>query len=117
ASPACGLCVLAAGVVLGVDRAAVLRARRQQSVAASLVRPHRPPQRSRPLLPLCVVEYRQLPGSVVLSGAAGACLHATHAKPDLDRRLRPADRADRSLRCIAAALAGEGGGTEYACRR
>ena len=104
-----GLCVLAAGPVRGVDRAAVLRARRQQSAAAGLVRPHRPPQRSRSLLPLCVVEYRQLPGAVVLSGAAGADVHAAHAKPDLDRRLWPADRADRKLRSIAAALAGQCG--------
>ena len=48
-----GLCVLAARPVRGLDRAAVLRARRQQSAAAGLVRPHRPSQRSRSLLPLC----------------------------------------------------------------
>ena len=93
-----GLCVLAARPVCGVDRAAVLRARRQQSAAAGLVRPHRPPQRPRPVLPLRFLEYRQLPGAVVLSGAAGADVHAAHAKPDLDRRLWPADRADRKLR-------------------
>ena len=39
-----GLCVLAARPVRGLDRAAVLRARRQQSAAAGLVRPHRPSQ-------------------------------------------------------------------------
>ena len=112
-----GLCVLAARPVCGVDRAAVLRARRQQSAAAGLVRPHRPPQRSRPLLPLRFFEYRQLPGAVVLSGAAGADVHAAHAKPDLDRRLWPPDRADRKLRRLAAALAGECGRAEHAGRR
>ncbi len=104
------LCVLAARPVCGLDRAAVLCARRQQSAAASLVRPHRPPQRSRPVFPLCFLEHRQLPGAVVLSGTAGADVHAAHAEPDLDRRLWPADRADRKLRRVAAALAGEGGG-------
>ncbi len=43
-----------------------------------------------PVLPLCFLEYRQLPGAAVLSGAAGADVHAAHAKPDLDRRLWPA---------------------------
>ncbi len=37
--------------------------------------------------------------------SAGADVHAAHAEPDLDRRLRPADRADRNLRRAAAALA------------
>ena len=36
------LCVLAARPVRDIDRATVLRARRQQSAAAGLVRPHRP---------------------------------------------------------------------------
>ena len=112
-----GLCVLAARPVRGLDRAAVLRARRQQSAAAGLVRPHRPSQRSRSLLPLCVVEYRQLPGAAVLSGAAGADVHAAHAEPDLDRRLWPADRADRGLRRAAAAFACECGRAEHAGRR
>ena len=111
------LCVLAARPVRGLDRAAVLRARRQQSAAAGLVRPHRPSQRSRSVLPLCLLEYRQLPGAAVLSGAAGADVHAAHAEPDLDRRLWPADRPDRKLRRAAAALAGEGGGAEHAGRR
>ena len=39
------LCVLAARPVCVVDRIAVLRARGQQSAAAGLVRPDRPPQR------------------------------------------------------------------------
>ena len=115
--PTFGLCDLAIGPVRGVDRAAVLRARRQQSAAAGLVRSHRPPQRARSVFPLCVLEYRQLPGAVVLSGAAGADVHAAHAKPDLDRRLWPADRPDRELRHIAAALAGQCGRAEYARRR
>jgi len=55
------LCALAARPVCSVDRAAVLRARRQQSAAAGLVRPNRPPQRSRPVLSLRFLEYRQLP--------------------------------------------------------
>src|SRR6266702_4906645 len=101
------LCLLAAGPVRGLDRAAVLRTRRQQSVAAGLVRPHRPSQWSGPVLSLCLLEYRQFSGAVVLSGAAGADVHAAHAKPDLDRRLRAADPADRGLRGAAAALAGD----------
>ena len=106
-----GLCVLAARPVRGLDRAAVLRARRQQSAAAGLVRPHRPSRRTRSLFPLRVLQHRQLPRAAVLSGAAGADVHAAHAEPDLDRRLRPADRADRRLRRAAAALAGAGGGS------
>ena len=101
-----GLCVLAARPVRPLDRAAVLRARRQQSVAAGLVRPHRSPRRPRPLFPLRLLEYRQFSGAVVLSGAAGADVHAAHPKPDLDRRLWLADRPDRKLRRIAAAVAG-----------
>ena len=112
-----GLCDLAIGPVRGVDRAAVLCARRQQSAAAGLVRPHRPSQRARSVFPLCVLQHRQFPGAAVLSGAAGADVHAAHAKPDLDRRLWPADRPDRELRSIAAALAGQCGRAEYARRR
>ena len=111
------LCVLAARPVRGLDRAAVLCARRQQSAAAGLVRSHRPSQRPRSLFPLCLLEYRQLPGAVVLSGAAGADVHAAHAKPDLDRRLWPADRPDRELRRAAAALAGQCRRAQYARRR
>src|ERR1700730_763792 len=108
------LCVLAIGPVRGFDRAAVFRAGREQSAAAGLFRPHRPPERSRSLFPLCFLEYRQLPGAVVLSGAAGADVHAAHAKPDLDLWLWIADFADRRLRRAVAALAGERGG-RYAC--
>src|SRR6202035_2333021 len=107
-----GLCVLAARPVRGLDRAAVLRARRQQSTAAGLVRPHRPPQRPRSVFSLCFLEYRQLSGAVVLSRAAGADVHAAHAKPDLDRHLWPADRADRRLRLAVAALPGDLGGRQ-----
>ena len=112
-----GLCVLAARPVCGLDRAAVLRARRQQSAAAGLVRAHRPSRRPRSVFPLRVLEYRQLPGAVVLSGAAGADVHAAHAEPDLDRRLWPADRADRGLRHLAAALAGQCRRAQHARRR
>ena len=68
------------------------------------------PERSRSLFPLCLLEHRQFPGAAVLSGAAGADVHAAHAEPDLDRRLWPADRPDRGLRRAAAALARDGGG-------
>ena len=53
---------------------------------------------ARSVLPLCLLEHRQFPGAVVLSGAAGADVHAAHPEPDLDWRLRPADRADPQLR-------------------
>src|SRR5450432_3079575 len=113
-TPDLGLCVLAIGPVRGFDRAAVFRAGGEQSAAAGLVRPLRPPERSRSLFPLCFLEYRQLPGAVVLSGAAGADVHAAHAKPYLDLRLRIADFVDRRLRRAVAALAVECGG-RYAC--
>ena len=100
-----GLCIVAIGPVRGLDRAAVLRARRQQSAIAGLVRPHGSSRRARSLLPLRFVQYRQFPGAVVVSGAAGAGIHAAHAKPDLDRRLRAADLADRGLRGLAGAFA------------
>ena len=103
------ICVLAAGTVRGFDRPAVLCAGGQQSAAAGLVRPHRASQRARSVFPVCVVEYRQLPGAAVLSGAAGADVHAAHAEPDLDQRLWTADFADRRLRRAAAALARECG--------
>src|SRR5439155_20248876 len=44
--------------------------------------------------------------------AARADVHAAHAKPDLDRRLRAADPADRGLRGAAAALARD---RQYRC--
>ena len=106
--PTSGYAFWLLGPVRGLDRAAVLCARRQQSAAAGLVRPHRPSRWARSLFPLRLLEYRQLPGAVVLSGAAGADVHAAHAEPDLDRRLRPPDRPDRRLRRAAAALAGAG---------
>ena len=110
-----GLCVLAARPVRGLDRAAVLRARRQQSAAAGLVRPHRPSATVPiPISSMPSSQYRQLPGAAVLSGAAGADVHAAHAEPDLDRRLWPADRADRGLRRAAAALAGAWRRAEHA---
>ena len=62
--------VLAARVVSGLDRPAVFRARGQQSAAAGLVRAHGPSVGARSLLPLCLLQYRQLPGAIVLSGAA-----------------------------------------------
>jgi len=34
------------------------------------------PERTRPVLPLCLVQHRQLPRAAVLSGAAGADVHA-----------------------------------------
>src|SRR5580704_9327828 len=105
-----GLCVLAARAVRGLDRIAVLCARGQQPTAASLVRSHRSPQWSRSVFSLCLLEYRQLPGAVVLSGAAGADVHAAHAKLDLERWLWAADRADRGLWGAVAARAGVRGG-------
>jgi hypothetical protein len=101
------LCVraLAVGPVCGLDRAAVLRACGQQSVAAGLVRAHRPPCRTRSLFPLRLLQYRQLPCAVVLPGSAGADVHAACAGSDVDRRLWPADRSDRRLRRAPVELA------------
>ena len=45
--PTSGYAIWLLGPVRGLDRAAVLRARRQQPAAAGLVRPHRPSQRPR----------------------------------------------------------------------
>ena len=105
-----GLCVLAARPVRGLDRPAVLRARRQQSAAAGLVRPHRPSCRTRSLFPLCILQHRQLPRAVVLSVPAGADFHAAHAEPVLDPWLWPPDPPDRRLRRAAAAFAEAGRG-------
>ncbi|MGY4597643.1 hypothetical protein ACVWXL_005389 [Bradyrhizobium sp. GM22.5] len=105
-----GLRGLAARSVRDLDRAAVLRACRQQSVAAGLVRPHRASCRTRSLFPLCVLQHRQLPSPAVLSVPAGADVHAAHAEPALDRRLRHPDRPDRRLRRAAVALAETGHG-------
>src|SRR5262249_44197796 len=43
--------------------------------------------------------------AAILSGAAGADVHLAQSEPDLDRRLWPADSADRKLWRAAAALA------------
>src|SRR5450432_40401 len=58
-TPDLGLCVLAIGPVRGFDRAAVFRAGGEQSAAAGLVRPHRPPERSRSLFPLCFLRSEE----------------------------------------------------------
>ena len=57
------------GPVRGLDRPAVLCARRQQPAAAGLVRAHRSSGRERPLFPLCRQQYRKLPRAGVLSDA------------------------------------------------
>ena len=59
--------VMADGPVRGLDRLAVLRPRRQQPVAAGVVRTHRSSGRERPLFPLCRQQYRKLPRTRVLS--------------------------------------------------
>ena len=59
--------VLAARPVRGLDRTAVLRARRQCAAAAGLVRAHRSSVGERSLFPLCREQYRQLPCAAVLS--------------------------------------------------
>ena len=64
--------VLAARAVRGVDRPAVLRARRQQPDAAGVVRAHRSSGRTRSLLPLRVVEHRQLSRAAVLPDACSS---------------------------------------------
>ncbi|MGY3469442.1 hypothetical protein ACVW0I_006313 [Bradyrhizobium sp. LM6.11] len=105
-----GLRDLAARPVRDLDRAAVLRARRQQSVVAGLVRPHRASCRTRSIFPLCVLQHRQLPRPAILSVPAGANVHAAHAEPALDRRLWHSDPPDRRMRCAAIALAEAGNG-------
>ena len=59
--------VMADGPVRGLDRLAVLRPRRQQPVAAGVVRAHRSSGRERPLFPLRRQQYRKLPRTRVLS--------------------------------------------------
>src|SRR5262249_13157067 len=87
--------VLAARPVRGLDRSAVLCARRQQPAAAGLVRSIRPSGGTRPVFPVCFLEYRQFPGAVVLSTAAGAAAAASDAEPCVDVGLRPSDPPDR----------------------
>src|SRR6185295_504543 len=90
-----GLRVLAARPLRRLDRTAVLRARRQQSAVAGLVRSNWSSRRTRSLLPLRVLQYRQLPRTVVLSIAGGAALHLAHAESDVDRRVWHSDPVDR----------------------
>ena len=70
--------VMADRPVRGLDRLAVLRARRQRPVAAGVVRAHRSSGRERPLFSLRGEQYRKLPRARLLSdrdraihGAAG----------------------------------------------
>ena len=65
--PDAGRGVLAARPVRGLDRTAVLRAVRQRSAAAGMVRAHRPSGRRRPIFPLRGEQRRQLPCAHLLS--------------------------------------------------
>ena len=56
---------------------------------------------------LCVFEHWKLPRAAVLSGAARADVLAADPEPDLDQRLRIADRSDRGMRRNAVALAAD----------
>ena len=72
--------VLAARSVRGLDRTALLRARRQCAAAAGVVRAHRSSVGERSLFPVRRQQYRQLPRAAVLS--------------DPDRAVHLAHRAD-----------------------
>ena len=78
--------VLAARPVRGLDRAAVLRARRQCAAAAGLVRAHRSSVRERSLFPVCRQQYRQLPRAAVVSDPDRAVHHAQPRRPGCGRR-------------------------------
>ena len=98
---------LADGPVHRLDRVAVLCARREQPVAAGVVRAHRPPRCERPLFPLRRQQYRKLPCARVLSERDRAVRRAEGPGRPLVARLRPLDRASRRLRRVAVALAGQ----------
>ncbi len=104
APPARRRSVLADRPVRGLDRAAVLRALRQRSAAAGLVRAHRSSGGERPVLPLCRQQYRQLPRAALLSVADRAVHPARRPDQAVVARLLRADRADRRLRRAAVAL-------------
>ena len=96
--------VLADGPVRSLDRPAVLCARRQQPVAAGLVRAHRSPGRERPVFPLCRQQYRKLPCACVLSERDRTVRRAARSGQLLVARLRSADRAAGRLRRAAVAF-------------
>ena len=95
--------VLAARAVRGLDRAAVLRAVRQRSAAAGVVRAHRPSGRRRPVFPLRGEQRRQLPRADLLSVRDRAVHPARRPDAHVVGRLLRADRADRRLRRAAHA--------------
>ena len=97
--------VLAARAVCGLDRAAVLRAVRQRSAAAGVVRAHRPSGRRRPVFPLRGEQRRQLPRAHLLSVRDRAVHPARRPDAHVVGRLLHADRADRRMRRAAHALA------------
>src|SRR5208282_3493165 len=88
------------------DRVALLRARRQQSAAAGLVRAHRTPRRQGPLLSLRRLECRQLPRVAFLSVHPGTDAVAAPAHCLVGRRLLAAVCADRGVWLAVAALSG-----------
>ena len=98
--------VMADGPVRGLDRLAVLRPRRQQPVAAGVVRAHRSSGRERPLFPLRRQQYRKLPRARVLSERDRAIRGAAGPGHGLVARFRPADRAAGRLRRSAVAVPG-----------
>ena len=94
---------MAAGIVRRHNRTAVLCAGGQQSVAAGVVHARRPSRGTRSVFSLRFIEHRQLPGTALLPGAAGADVIASHAKLAVDVWVWIVDRADRRLRRSIAA--------------
>ena len=80
---------LADRAVLGFDRPAVLCARRQQPVAAGLVRAHRSPRRERSVFSLCRRQCRKLPRAHLLSGRGRAVRAAQRSGGVLVDRILP----------------------------
>ena len=98
--------VLAHRLVFGLDRAAFLRARRQQSAAAGLVRAQRAPRHQGPLFSLRGLECRQLPRLALLPFRPRADIVAAPAQSVVERRLLAVVCVDRGVRLSAAAFSG-----------
>ena len=91
--------ILAARAVHGVDRPALLRARRQQSAVAGMAGAHRPSAaRAIPISSTPRPMSAAFSALLVVSDPVRAGFYATHAGTAVERRLRAADRC-RSAFC------------------
>jgi hypothetical protein len=77
----------------------------------------RPSRGTRSVFCLRLIEHRQLPGTTLLPGAAGADVVASHSKPVVDEWIWIVDRVDRRLRRSTATRTALSDGRERHRRR